>query len=191
MYLVYLRIWFFRKILIILDVFGVFNVFMYLKFFDKKLLCVVDLFLYLIFPPKSAIFDLGHLDSIHSEVCIFYRTQVYKMAIYGHMAIEPCATNIGKWGIPEKNYENVAQQCYLDHCNTLHIDWEVGSWVGGVGAQSQISKLKSSIWDLKVSLNCHILRFRVLSNFWVHFLTCWCKITRPKTNFWKSSYCQW
>ena len=34
-----------------------------------------------------------------------------KMAIYGHMAIEPCATNMGKQGIPEKNYKNVAQQC--------------------------------------------------------------------------------
>ena len=37
---------------------------------------------------------------------------------YGHkwpnmakMAIEPCATNMGKQGIPEKNYKNVAQQC--------------------------------------------------------------------------------
>ena len=28
------------------------------------------------------------------------------MAIYGHMAIGPRATNMGKWGIPEK----VAQQ---------------------------------------------------------------------------------
>ena len=33
-----------------------------------------------------------------------------KMAIYGHMTIGPCATNRGKWGIPEKNYKNVAQQ---------------------------------------------------------------------------------
>ena len=33
-----------------------------------------------------------------------------KMAIYGHLAIEPYVTNMGKWGIPEKSYENVAQQ---------------------------------------------------------------------------------
>ena len=33
-----------------------------------------------------------------------------KMAIYGHLAIGPCATNSGKWGIPEKSYKNVAQQ---------------------------------------------------------------------------------
>ena len=33
------------------------------------------------------------------------------MAIYGHMAIEPYATNMGKQGIPEKNSKNVAQQC--------------------------------------------------------------------------------
>ena len=26
------------------------------------------------------------------------------------MAIGPCATNSGKWGIPENNYKNVAQQ---------------------------------------------------------------------------------
>ena len=34
-----------------------------------------------------------------------------KMAMFGHLAIEPYATNRGKWGIPEKNYKNVAQQC--------------------------------------------------------------------------------
>ena len=33
------------------------------------------------------------------------------MAIYGHLAIGPYATNMGKWGIPEKYYKNVAQQC--------------------------------------------------------------------------------
>ena len=33
-----------------------------------------------------------------------------KMAIYGHMAIGLYAKNMGKWGIPEKNYQNVAQQ---------------------------------------------------------------------------------
>ena len=35
---------------------------------------------------------------------------VAKMAIYGHMAIGLYANNMGKWGIPEKNYQNVAQQ---------------------------------------------------------------------------------
>ena len=34
-----------------------------------------------------------------------------KMAIYGHLAIGPYATNMGKWVIPEMNYKNVAQQC--------------------------------------------------------------------------------
>ena len=29
------------------------------------------------------------------------------MAIYGHMAIGPYATNMGKWGIPGKSYKNV------------------------------------------------------------------------------------
>ena len=33
------------------------------------------------------------------------------MAIYGHMAIGPYATNMGKWGIPGKSNKNVAQQC--------------------------------------------------------------------------------
>ena len=33
------------------------------------------------------------------------------LAIYGHMAIGPYAKNIGKWGIPGKNFKNVAQQC--------------------------------------------------------------------------------
>ena len=32
------------------------------------------------------------------------------LAIFGHLAIGPCATNSGKWGIPEKSYKNVAQQ---------------------------------------------------------------------------------
>ena len=32
-----------------------------------------------------------------------------KIAIYGHLAIGPCATNSGKWGIREKNNKNVAQ----------------------------------------------------------------------------------
>ena len=31
--------------------------------------------------------------------------------IFGHMAIGPYATNMGKWGIPGKSYKNVAQQC--------------------------------------------------------------------------------
>ena len=33
------------------------------------------------------------------------------LAIYDHTAIGPCATNMGKQGIPEKNFKNVAQQC--------------------------------------------------------------------------------
>ena len=33
-----------------------------------------------------------------------------KMAIFGHLAIGPWATNSGKWGIPEKIYKNVAKQ---------------------------------------------------------------------------------
>jgi len=36
------------------------------------------------------------------------------MATYGHMAIGPYATNMGKYGIPGKSNKNVAQQCYLD-----------------------------------------------------------------------------
>ena len=32
------------------------------------------------------------------------------MAIHGHLAIGLCATNIGEWGIPEKSYQNLAQQ---------------------------------------------------------------------------------
>ena len=32
------------------------------------------------------------------------------LTIYGHLANGPCATNSGKWGIPEKSYKNVAQQ---------------------------------------------------------------------------------
>ena len=39
------------------------------------------------------------------------RDQSLHMAIYGHMAIGPYATNMGKWGIPGKSYKNVAQQC--------------------------------------------------------------------------------
>ena len=27
--------------------------------------------------------------------------------------------NMGKWGIPEKNHKNVAQQCQLDACNSF------------------------------------------------------------------------
>ena len=40
-----------------------------------------------------------------------------KMAIYGHLAIGPRATNMAKWGIPEKSYENVVQRCQLNHRN--------------------------------------------------------------------------
>ena len=32
-------------------------------------------------------------------------------AIYGHLAIGPCATNVSKWGISEKSYQSVAQHC--------------------------------------------------------------------------------
>ena len=32
------------------------------------------------------------------------------LAIYGHLVYWTKGTNIGKWGIPEKSYENVAQQ---------------------------------------------------------------------------------
>ena len=41
------------------------------------------------------------------------------LAIYGHMAIGPQAANMGMWGIPEKNYQKLAQQCKLDHSNVL------------------------------------------------------------------------
>ena len=41
------------------------------------------------------------------------------LAIYGHMAIRPYAANMGMWGIPEKNYQKLAQQCKLDHSNML------------------------------------------------------------------------
>ena len=33
------------------------------------------------------------------------------------LAIRPRANNMGKLGIPEKNYENVVQRCQLNHCN--------------------------------------------------------------------------
>ena len=29
------------------------------------------------------------------------------------------APNMGMWGIPEKNYQKLAQQCKLDHSNVL------------------------------------------------------------------------
>ena len=38
------------------------------------------------------------------------------MAILGHMAIGPYATNMGKWGIPGKSYKNVAQLCCAVLC---------------------------------------------------------------------------
>ena len=40
----------------------------------------------------------------------------------GYMAIGPYAKNMGKWGIPEKNYWNVAQQSQLDGCNAFPAD---------------------------------------------------------------------
>ena len=39
-----------------------------------------------------------------------FNGKMAKMAISGHLAIGPWATNSGKWGIPEKSYKNVAQQ---------------------------------------------------------------------------------
>ena len=36
---------------------------------------------------------------------------VYGTWYNGHMAIEPRATNMANWGIPEKNHKNVPQQC--------------------------------------------------------------------------------
>ena len=45
-----------------------------------------------------------------------------KMAIYGHMAIGLYAKKMGKWGIPEKNYWNVAQQSQLDGCSAFLAD---------------------------------------------------------------------
>ena len=33
------------------------------------------------------------------------------LAIYDHVAIGAYATNMGEWGIPEKSYKNIAQQC--------------------------------------------------------------------------------
>ena len=39
-------------------------------------------------------------------VFVFALGKMAKMAIYGHLAIGPCATNSGKWGIPEKSYKN-------------------------------------------------------------------------------------
>ena len=43
--------------------------------------------------------------------CLQKATNMAKMAIYGRLVIGPCATHIGKWGIPEKSYQNLAQQC--------------------------------------------------------------------------------
>ena len=45
------------------------------------------------------------------------------MAILGHMAIGPYATNMGKWGIPGKSNKNVAQQCELDDCSMFLQDF--------------------------------------------------------------------
>ena len=43
------------------------------------------------------------------------------LTIYGHLAIGPCATNSGKWGIPEK-YKNV------DKMDEIVADVEVDTW---------------------------------------------------------------
>ena len=45
------------------------------------------------------------------------------MAIYGHLAIGPCAINIGKWGIPEKSWENAAQHYLLNQYNMFLADF--------------------------------------------------------------------
>ena len=34
-----------------------------------------------------------------------------------------CATNMAKWGIPEKNWKNVAQQFFLGQCNMFLADF--------------------------------------------------------------------
>ena len=47
------------------------------------------------------------------------------LAIYGHLAIGPSANDMGKWGIPEKSYKNLAQQCQLDGCNAFLPDFLV------------------------------------------------------------------
>ena len=39
---------------------------------------------------------------------------------YGHQTVYK---NMDKWGFPEKNFENVAQQCLLDGCSTFLPDF--------------------------------------------------------------------
>ena len=42
------------------------------------------------------------------------------LAILDHLWL---SGHMSKLGIPEKSYQNVAQQCELDHCNTLIADF--------------------------------------------------------------------
>ena len=42
-----------------------------------------------------------------------------KTAIYGHLAIGLSATNMGKWGIPEKSHKCTSTVLLLAHCDTL------------------------------------------------------------------------
>ena len=51
------------------------------------------------------------------------KVSMAKMAIYGPLAIGPWAINSSKWGIPEKSYKNVAQQCLLDGCSAFQQDF--------------------------------------------------------------------
>ena len=57
----------------------------------------------------------AHIRRIQSDGQMAINGQIWPkmpfMAIYGHLAIGPYVTNMGKWGIPEKSYKNVAQQC--------------------------------------------------------------------------------
>ena len=39
------------------------------------------------------------------------------------MAIGPYAKNMGKMGISEKNFKNIAQQCQLDGCSAFLPDF--------------------------------------------------------------------
>ena len=45
------------------------------------------------------------------EVDIDHQPPPPYLAIYGTRAIRLRANNMGKWGIPEKSYENVVQRC--------------------------------------------------------------------------------
>ena len=83
-------------------------------------------------PVSTAELDFG--SSLGYPTCLYLSHMVQwpdghkwpnmaKMVIYGHLASEPCATNICKWSIPEKSYRNLAQQCQLEKCNALLADF--------------------------------------------------------------------